>query len=187
MPNWCDNRLTLRGEPTKMAELHEAMLNNKFFNTVIPVPDELTDNRTTTHGGDDKAALDKLRAEMLAKYGYESWYSFCCAKWGTKWDAEMNSPDLTQDGNESVIDAYFDTAWAPPIGIYDELTRQGFKVTAYFYEPGMSFCGRYTSDDGVEEFAIDEHSSDWVCANIPDDINDAFDLSNNYSEMETNQ
>lgn len=40
MPNWCDNRLTLRGEPKKMAELQKAMLDNRFFNTVIPVPEE---------------------------------------------------------------------------------------------------------------------------------------------------
>jgi hypothetical protein len=187
MPNWCDNRLTLRGEPTKMAELQKAMLDNRFFNTVIPVPEELTDPRTTTYGGDDVDANNKLRGEMIAKYGYDSWYMFCVDNWGTKWDAHIEEAELTDDGGVAVIDTYFDTAWSPPLPVYKELTRQGFVVKAYYHELGEGFCGSYKSGEGEEYFNIKENSADWVCANIPDDINDAFDMSNNYSEMETNQ
>jgi len=37
----------------------------------------------------------------------------------------------------------FETAWGPPQGIYEKLEEQGYEVTAYYYEPGSGFCGKY--------------------------------------------
>ena len=87
MPNWCQNVLTLTHEnPEFIKRAEAAFTEGKFLNEFIPVPEELTNPDTTTHSGDDPEKYDKLREQLLDKYGYNSWYDFCISEWGTKWD-----------------------------------------------------------------------------------------------------
>lgn len=172
MPNWCDNNVTIRhSDQNKLKELHEAMVAGNFLKTVIPIPEELQNPLTSSYGGEDKEFKDKLRKKMLKKHGFESWYDFCSTKWGTKWDVEVYSPDLTEDE----LFASFSSAWAPPIGVYEELTRQGFDVDAKFCEFGMEFVGSYTSEDGECIYTFND---------MPEDLDEEFGITESLREWE---
>lgn len=162
MPNWCENNVTIRHKnQDKLKKLQEAMVNGKFLDSVIPVPEELNNEKLSSFGGDDKDEKDALRQQMLEKHGYESWYDFCVDKWGTKWEVTVDDPVL-EDGE---LTASFSSAWSPPIGVYKELTELGFEVDAKFYESGQDFAGTYTSEDG--EMIYD-------CDSMPEELDDFF-------------
>ena len=68
---------------------------------------------------------------------------------------------IADDGETYVFK--FDTAWSPPIPVYDEMIKQGFNLVAKYVEYGMGYHGEYSIDgdfyhneiqDGDE---IDEH------------------------------
>jgi hypothetical protein len=178
MPNWCDNNVTIRhDDQNKLKELHDAMLAGNFFKTVIPIPEELKNPLASSYGGKDGELKNNYRKKMLKKHGFESWYDFCIEKWGTKWDVEINSPNLTKDK----LFASFSSAWAPPIGIYKELTRQGFDVDAKYCEFGVGFAGTYTSEDGEHDYNffddIDHES-------MPEELDEEFGIIEYLREME---
>jgi hypothetical protein len=172
MPNWCENTVTIRhDDQDKLIKLHEAMIAGNFLKTVIPIPEELKNELTSSYGGEDKEFKDKLRSKLKKKYGYESWYDFCIARWGTKWDVEIFEPEL----NDKEILAYFNSAWSPPIGVYEELTRQGFDVDAKYCEFGMGFAGTYSSEEGECHYGFND---------LPDDLDKEFGISNALKEIE---
>ena len=98
--------------------------------------------------------------------------------WGTKWDIgsgkdESNGLHPTVVDNEATMS--FDTAWSPPIGLYERLQLLGFKVEATYWEPGMAFAGRWVDGDDqyydvenykefpqylIEEYNMDEFYED---------------------------
>jgi hypothetical protein len=113
----------------------------------------------------------------------DGWYDWCASNWGTKWDVgadegtereEFHGLKATVVENEACCS--FDSAWAPPAGLYEKLDELGYKVHASYFEPGMCFCGVWTdgydnciqytdkdmipvgiwNDFGLEEFFEDE-------------------------------
>ena len=111
----------------------------------------------------------------------EDWYSFNNANWGTKWD--VGDSGFTVEAGATTVTMTFDTAWSPPVAFYQVLDQLGFFVDAYYYEPGMSFCGHYTTDGGDEYYEI-TGDSDWVEENIPSDMNEVFSISESMAEWE---
>jgi hypothetical protein len=175
MPNWCENSVTIKSDDQeKLQKLHDAMVAGNFLKSVIAIPEDLNNDKLSSFGGPDKDDKDALRQQMVEKYGYESWYDFCIDKWGTKWDVEIFSPIL-EDGQ---VTANFSSAWAPPTGIYQELTKQGFDVDAMFYEPGMDFAGTYTSDEGELIYTTED---------MPEELDDFFGHSSFMKEMEEDE
>lgn len=83
----------------------------------------------------------------LGEWDYENSVN----NWGTKWDVEPL--DVDYDGE--TLSASFDSAWAPPIALYEYLKEQGFEISANYYEPGMDFAGEWT--DG-EDFYLENVS-----------------------------
>lgn len=101
-------------------------------------------------------------------------YNEAVAKWGTKWDA--SNLDII-DRYENSVSASFDTAWSPPIYVYDALLAQGFEVHASYFEPGMGFVGRYI--DGVdEEYEVDPDDM----SDIPEDLMEAWGIAEMYED-----
>ena len=182
MPNWCSNGVTVsHSDPFKIKALADAMLEGKFCNHVIPVPEDL--QITAGYLGDEAAQkeLERKTAENVEKYGYGNWYDFCVAKWGTKWDVDCHNVDVSEDG--TTVDASFDSAWSPPMGIYEMLVDLGFEVTAYYYEPGMGYVGKYV--DGCDEcYDYGGETSKTVRDVIGDELDDYFDISNSMAEYE---
>jgi hypothetical protein len=111
-------------------------------------------------------------------------YSWRVENWGTKWDVGGEAGDFDMVDNQLIV--RFDTAWAPPLGFYEKLTELGFDVNAYYYEPGMEFCGRWTSEHGNDEYSIDGNSN-WVTENIPVDIDQHMGISSLLADWEEEQ
>ena len=147
MPNWCDNRVTIsHSDKSKIDALVQAAKDGHMFNHVVPMPEAL--NISAAIGTADEE-LKRLHKENIEKYGYSDWYEFRLDAWGTKWDAAELHFEYLADNK---VELFFDTAWSPPIPIYEALELQGFDVVAYFSEDGCGFCGKYESG---EQFNFD--------------------------------
>jgi len=134
MPNWCLNNLTVEHDDPAMVDRFESAYNaGKTCNEFIPVPEDIGDG----------------------------WWDFCVNNWGTKWDIgadpEQYGLKATRVGNQ--VSTTFDSAWAPPLGLYEELVRLGYNVRACYWEPGLAFCGLY--DNGVDNY-VDYSSKDMI-------------------------
>lgn len=188
MPNWCSNSIQIAGKKEELTALHAAALAGAFCQHIKPCPAALTDTVSGFLGdGQAQADLEAQQARNVEVYGYATWYDFCVTEWGTKWDVGGDDcyAELTENAEtgEWVLNFSFDSAWAPPTNIYAALVAQGYKIEAYYYEPGMNFCGRYTNDGGDEYYQI-EGNSDWVVDNIPEEIDIAMGISEMMSEWE---
>lgn len=104
-------------------------------------------------------------------------YNKAIGTWATKWEASNLS--WMQFDNNNEIDISFESAWCPPEGVYNAMVASGWKVTAYFFEPGMGFVGKYGTDlDGLYEdyYEMDEP--------IPADLVDMFNLQGMYDDTD---
>ena len=153
MPNWCNNVVEVRG-PNKIMK---SLVDHKFdIEKIHPCPEDL--NITAGREGADedeaqKALVAKEKAN-LKKYGHKNWYDWCCAEWGTKWNAGgSNNEDMIVDYDDDVDDTgialfTFSSAWAPPVGVYQKLKElhPDLYIQGRYYEPGVGFFGVW--DDG---------------------------------------
>lgn len=132
MPNWCSNTMTLsHPDPAMLEKAAAAWDSGKFLETMIPCPTETTD-----------------------------WYGWRLANWGTKWDigkeSELSNAAEIEGQSFSVS---FCSAWSPPTFAYQKLEEMGYAVIAYYFEPGMDFCGKYAH--GVDEYCrVDERTEE---------------------------
>jgi len=183
MPNWCSNGLELAHKDPAMIERAKAALaNNAFFQEFVPCPDELNNPEASSFGGDNAEAKDALRQQLREKYGYESWYDWNIAHWGTKWDCGDASVEVV----DGILKASFETAWSPPVTFYEALVEQGFEVKAYYYEPGMCFVGKW--EDGCDDYyEFGGENSDTVREAIGEELDDYFGISENMAEWESEE
>jgi hypothetical protein len=182
MPNWCENSVVLKHEdPTFVARARESFNRGELLNEFVPVPKDLLEAMAGSFGDADKQKdLEIQTAYNIKNYGYSNWYDFCIAEWGTKWDIGANGQPA-QD-IEGGLMLNFESAWAPPIEAYSKLKSMGFYIEAFYYEGGMGFCGAWM--DGEDEYYQIEGNSEWVEANIPEYIDEAFGISQNMAEWE---
>jgi hypothetical protein len=185
MPNWCNNRVVISHEDTaKLEALATAIKEGKFCNHVIPVPESLhiVAGRVGDAADPKQIELEAQEKSNLAKYGVANWYDFCVNNWGTKWDIDPYDPeDVVIVDN--CIEFGFDSAWAPPTGIYAELVEQGFEVEATYYEPGMGYVGRwYMGDDDCIEYGGE--TSKTVRDLIGEELDDEYCISESMAEWE---
>lgn len=183
MPNWCSNFVEVGHEdPQKITALAEAFNRGEFCDHVLPVPEDL--KITAGFLGDPEAQkeLERKTAENVEKYGAGNWYNFCTSQWGTKWDVGGNGEeaDVHPDGN--LMTASFESAWAPPIGVYEALVEQGYTVRAYYYESGMCFAGVY--DNGSDDCYSDWGDSEGAKEMLPQDLDEFFCISESQAEWE---
>lgn len=179
MPNWCSNSVVLKHkDPQFVARAREAATSSGLLNEFVPVPKDLVETMSGSYGDPDKQKeLEIQQAYNLKNYGYTDWYSFCVNEWGTKWDVTGE----VQDIDEGIV-VNFESAWGPPIEAYSKLVALGFEVEAMYYEPGMAFCGEWTTDTDAE-YKI-EGNSKWVMENIPAHIDEAFAISEQMEQWE---
>jgi hypothetical protein len=184
MPNWCNNFVGIRGPKEGLQKLKEAYDNQEFCNAVIPVPQSLKDTVAGSLGDpEEQKKLEAQTQQNIAEHGYGNWYDFCVNRWGTKWDIGGDGgADLEDDGTCLTIS--FDSAWAPPTGVYEALTDQGYVVEACYYESGMGFCGMYTSEYGDDSYDISEMSADEIADTIPAELDDCMGITEGIREYE---
>jgi hypothetical protein len=81
--------------------------------------------------------------------------------------------------DDNTIVMHFDSAWSPPITLYDFLETEGWSVRAMYHEPGMGFAGRF--ENGMDEY----YELDWTdrdsIEELPEDI---LDFTNALEDLE---
>jgi hypothetical protein len=192
MPNWCNNVVEIGHEdPAKLKALVEAYNDGKFCSFAIPVPESL--QITAGREGDDndpkQIALEAAQKSNIATHGYKDWYDFCVNKWGTKWDCGGDGDQIELEPGQDNTTLCFDSAWSPPMGVYEALMDQGFRVRAYYYESGMAFCGIF-DENGDDFYEIGDMGSEEVADTLPSALDDMFGISEtiaNYEEEEKDE
>ena len=181
MPNWCSNSVVLtHKDPSMIDRARQAFTEGRLLAEFIPIPEELQITAGFLGNGEEQKKLEEAEQRNQAVCGYKNWYDFCVNEWGTKWDIG-NDGDLQDVDNGLMLN--FESAWSPPIEAYGKLVDLGFDVEALYYEPGIAFCGEYTTEAGECTYQI-EGNSDWVEENIPEHIDEAFAISATMSEWE---
>lgn len=147
---------------------------------------------TATVSHEDKSKLDALEVELMKENpeplnllcprpaAEEDWYSWNVNNWGTKWD--ISPMDWSRDSDNS-ISMQFDSAWAPPIALYEFLESEGWTVSALYHEPGMGFAGRF--EDGYDQYFEMDWTDRESVENLPSDILDftnALEDLDNYEQ-----
>jgi hypothetical protein len=186
MPNWCNNVVEIGHEdPAKLKALVEAYNDAKFCSYAIPVPESL--HIVSGRVGDDndpkQIELETQEKANLAAHGYATWYDFCVNEWGTKWDVGGDGDRIELEEGQDNTTLDFDSAWAPPLGVYQALMAQGFSVRAYFYESGMCFAGIF-DENGEDFYELNDMRSDEVADTLPKDLNDVFCISEGIAQWE---
>src|SRR6056300_1253603 len=154
MPNHTDNRVILSHDDTQMIDNIYNIMNTddtELCNYLVPEPRD--DAGEPTSG----------------------WYDWRLEHWGTKWDI-YNATCDRMDANTLVLS--FDTAWSPPIPVFDKLVDMGFEVSARYLDEGWMYIGEYIdgndwSTGDVEsvvteypdldlEFGISDRMAEWA-------------------------
>jgi len=150
MPNWCDNSVRLTSSKEKIDAL-AAVLENE----------------------DDRQVFQHLRPRPADQE--ENWYDWNINHWGTKWDLSLI--DWNRDDDETIWIS-FETAWSPPIAIYEYLSENDWYVDAVYHEGGMGFCGIWQDgEDDYYEYNLD----DWESIDcLPDEVKDFTGLVDYY-------
>lgn len=128
MPNWCNNSFSITGNTESIKDLWEA---------------------AQTAGPDGNFGL----LNAIAPIG--DWdYGKAVDTWGTKWDVSDEGLEFidNEDGT-ACITGWFESAWAPPIGAYEQLADDfdSCVIECSYHEPGMDFAGFWTSE-GDDEY-----------------------------------
>ena len=151
MPNWCYNRLEVRGPTRAIHDVFDPTITNEddFFNVIKPRPADQEEN----------------------------WYNWNTGNWGTKWDVSPEEIEITdEDDGTSTVLTNFDSAWAPPIGIAEHLHELGFNVRLYYYEPGVGFAGVW--EDGDDDcYELGDLTSDEMVEQLPTELDEMFGIS----------
>jgi hypothetical protein len=187
MPNWCNNTVEINHkDPAKMHALVGAINEGKMCNFAIPVPEDLhiVAGSVGPKGSPEQNELELKEQANLEKHGYSTWYDFCVNQWGTKWDVDPYEPvEYDDQHDKNGVTFGFDSAWSPPIGVYEALVEQGYEVRAYYYEPGMAFAGVW--DNGDDDFyELGGMSSEQVREEIPEALDEMFGISECIAEYE---
>jgi len=149
MPNWCNNYATLTGPKEQIDEL------------IVEL--KKSDERDTPY-----EILNKLRPNPTGEWDY----GWSVENWGTKWDINVAGYEII---DETTVTISFDSAWSPPTALYEYLQGEGWTVDAYYYEPGMAYCGHYyDGDDYYIEYS--NMTADEAEATIPEDIDEMFNI-----------
>ena len=182
MPNWCNNSVEIyHADPAMIERVRKGFNDGGLLSELLPCPKDLTDTVSGSMGEDKRAEHEAQQAANVEKYGYANWYDFCVNEWGTKWDVGADG-NPAQDIPGGLM-LGFDSAWSPPIGAYEKLTEQGFRIRAMYYEPGMAFAGVWEEghDDYYDYGGLD---SAGIADTLPVDLDEAFGISESAAEWE---
>ncbi len=158
MPNWCSNSLQITGTKKEIAELFEkleACKGQNFFDLFVQNAHE--------------ASAD------------DDWYAYNLENYGCKWNCNANDWDV-ESGDGTTITISFDSPWGPPDKLFEQLSQDYQSVLAYYYEPGMAFCGLF--EDGFDNQYEIPGTAEEIRDAIPDDIDEMFCISEYASERE---
>jgi hypothetical protein len=144
-------------DPAMMDKFKRAYEAGKVAETFVPPPnwaeiirkekiEEMRKNNPASAELADRLDIDiDIEKELAAD---QRWYDWNVKNWGTKWDFPNTQSMEMIDKNRAT--ASFDTAWSPPIKVFEALVEQGYSVRVLYSEEGMGFGGIWYN--GVDEF-----------------------------------
>ena len=182
MPNWTTNLITIKHADKSLIDAIEATKDSEkgVLTTIIPCPAELCDEDLTTWShGPEQEARDKKKAEMVRKYGYESWYDWNIAHWGTKWD--LCEPHITRI-DDNTIEINCQTAWSPPIVAFETMVEQGYEVRCLYLGEGCEYAGIF--DNGQDDYYDTTDGSKEAAKILPQELDEAFSIVEQLEEWE---
>jgi len=148
MPNWCSNTLIVSGlDIDNFRDDVKDENTDLTFSSLIPYPDFEGTKL------DDLVYIlseNQMKQCLFSSKGNFDWYSYCCDKWGTKWDA--NEIEFEQEDEQLIY--HFSTAWSPPVEWVKSVSkwyRSTFELTGI--EEGCDFWYHLEIEDGI---VIDE-------------------------------
>lgn len=197
MPNWCYNRLTIHGAlRTRNALerlLHHTDEAGETFRlgNAHPTPAELCIEATSawetipevwaewvTDGSWTQDEYDKRvkeNSDLLAKYkanrekyGYDNWYEWNIANWGTKWSPLLEC----WDNSHGRTHAYCESAWSPPSLLLAHISKRfpSLMIINTYDEEGMGFVG---CEAFVAGEVVAEEGSDF--SDLPEKFRERYD------------
>jgi hypothetical protein len=126
----------------------------------------------------DAFEQERLCNDFLPNPNGEWTWEHSVNTWGTKWEI-AGEIDSIEDG----VVLTFDSAWAPPIGLYEKLYALGYEVHARYYEPGMAFAGQY--EDGHDDcYDYSGMNADEIEKYLPEELDQYFGISETVSQWE---
>ena len=140
MPNWCENKLVVRGKEKDMA---------KFLKVI-------NDKATLS---DTNRLQDILNAFIPIPSDESDLYNWHIDNWGTKWDVECYEEARIDDDH---VEFSFDSAWAPPVAWLEKVAKKHpkLKFALKYDEPGMCFMGCSKGSNGKIETQTIEYWED---------------------------
>lgn len=149
MPNHVCHKMVIEGTDEQILELW-GKLNPKpeesgrmaynLFDALLPMPKEY-EGTVSGYNGKEKYTYP----ELVAKYGANDWYEWCCDNWGTKWGSYET--DIYRVGNVLILK--FSTAWSCPHEFYSKyLANYTFRYRA--------------NEEGCENLFEGDNESSWV-------------------------
>ena len=151
MPNWTQTVVTLGGMKPSLIDKIEK------FSTIGH-----SDQKWEEEGG--------LFALITGKHhSGDGWYDFNLDHYGTKWD--VHDVQINREHDDTVV-LMFQTAWSPPLKVFEHLEAEGVDVDAVYLDEGCNYAGQYF-DGEVDEYDYkDLIAEDSI---IPGPIWDAFE------------
>ena len=190
MPNWCDNQVTITGPNSVIDKIEKIVKEEKEDNGLLnffhPMPKQLEGTTSPSSSADKPQPMVE---------GFDNWYDWRNANWGTKWElCEFYGVDRQyhseQNEGESTITFGFDSAWAPPINAYEQFLRdnEDCSLKAWYYEGGCDFMGEW--DNGSDNcYAPSDYKSDSDFWNdgVGSTLDDYFGITESMAEYEAEQ
>lgn len=156
MPNWCENRLTVRGDKIEL---------EKFMERAERIEDK------------NKEALT---LNNFVKRDEENWYQDSLDKWGTKW--EISGAVLQSSANELIYQ--FDSAWSPPTewltSVIEMYPTLEFELR--YREDGCCFAGIITGSNGLVNSDVYIDTTD-VFTDVQDELGDDEMYSDRFYDL----
>ena len=190
MPNWCDNQITITGPNSVIDKIEKIVKEEKEDNGLLnffhPMPKQLEGTTSPSSSADKPQPMVE---------GFDNWYDWRNANWGTKWElCEFYGVDRQyhseQNEGESTITFGFDSAWAPPINAYEQFLRdnEDCSLKAWYYEGGCDFMGKW--DNGSDNcYTPSDYKSDSDFWNdgVGSTLDDYFGITESMAEYEAEQ
>lgn len=187
VPNWCENKLTVAGDPKQLAAFRESVRGVDAegyemplsLEQVTPTPEEYLDGSERWREGIEfqqiEAALGELTTDaqrrrflrenpgfamalMQLEVAEGDWYEWRTQHWGTKWDLAADATELLESGEDEFC-LIVSSAWSPIAPAISKLAARNPELSfeLVFAEAGNWFAGRVTWKDGLLT-SRDEHS-----------------------------
>jgi hypothetical protein len=161
MPNHTTNEVEISGDEEIIAEVIKLMtkkhegseIEDVTFSKIIPSPDWDT---TPNENGELPTEVEEIKNKegdvVMSVKRFpcgktdDRWYNWNIKNWGTKWDAY--NTDIYED--ETSVHMSFQTAWAPPVEVAQEL-RKRFKSVEIKWMFNQEEDPRYQWQDLMNE------------------------------------